>query len=203
MQSIKYAVAFIAITLLGVSLAGCNTLRPPRDCKSAKLDVAPYTIGAQGVRAEPLARGTRVAVRSYKMTAASTRVWPCTQLELKKEVALQREANAKLVIKEIREVYAEDGTLIVKAVDDVSRQLSRTGMYTAVLALPIPQQAPAGKYRVVTKLLMEAEGQKSLPLGQTSTAFTVMSDDTMASESSKPSVLHSGRRPHNPKNSAP
>lgn len=195
------AIKFTSALVLGVSVAACSAHLPPRDCHSAKIDPAPYTASVAPAKTETMPKGARIAVRAYKVSSDSTRVAPCSQIELRKEVTLQRDSEARLTIKEAREFYAEDGTLIVRAVDDVSHQLARSGTYAARLALPIPLQAPPGQYRIVNKLLLETDTQKSTLLASAGVTFSVVAAAPV--QTPRPAASAPVRRPVNLKNPLP
>lgn len=111
---------------------------------------APYTLPA----------GSSPQVSTYKITFRPGFTKPCNTITLHKDVVIQRSDEALLVLNEIREFYAEDGTLIATATQDVSAQVKKSGAYTAVTPLPIPRSAPPGKYKIVSKLLFERRGDR-------------------------------------------
>jgi hypothetical protein len=83
---------------------------------------------------------------------------PCTTLTLHKNVVLMRSNDRDVVITEVREMYADDGTLIIPASQDITEQVMRSGHYLATTELPIPRNAPPGKYKVINKLIYEKRG---------------------------------------------
>lgn len=179
MKQTKIVRAAIAVALTAL-IAGCN-LPPERastDCDAQRVEPIAYQRQATGfLRLGKLPRGARVVVRDYRLSVERSTVVPCSQLRLRKEVALVRSAHRGLVLKEVREFYAEDGTLIVRSVEDVSRQLAATGAYGGSLYLPIPPQAPAGIYRVVNKLLWEGGKGRPVQLSESEAEFRVVRDD--------------------------
>ena len=111
---------------------------------------APYTLPA----------GSAAQVSTYKLTFRPGFTKPCTTITLHKDVVIQRSDEAQVVLNEVREFYAEDGTLIASATQDVSTQVKKSGTYVAVTPLPIPKSAPPGKYKIVSKLLFERRGDR-------------------------------------------
>lgn len=165
------------IATLASLLAACvaPAEKPAADCSAQRAMATPYARQATGfLRLGQLPAGARVVVRDYRLRLDRDTVVPCGQLHLRKEIALVRAAKGKLVLKEVREFYAEDGTLIVRAAEDVSGQLSATGAYGGSLSLPIPARAPAGNYRIVNKLLWEAGKGKPVLLSEAVANFSVV-----------------------------
>lgn len=107
-----------------------------------------------------LPAGSVPQVTTYKLTFRPGFTKPCTTVTLHKEVVIQRSDEAQVVLNEIREFYAEDGTLITSATQDVTTQVSKSGSYTATTPLPIPKIAPPGKYKIVSKLMFERRGER-------------------------------------------
>ncbi len=124
---------------------------------------------------KPLAKRTPAAVHVYNLQLSKTTIEPCNHLMLHKEIFLQRTSKTTLVLEESREFYAADGTLIAKKNEDISSQLRTGGYYVADVPLPIPESAPPGKYRIVSKLLLKTKKNKSATvLAKTSTTFQVL-----------------------------
>lgn len=107
-----------------------------------------------------LPKGIPIKATHYEVEFNVAQIEPCTTLSIIKNLVLQKNTDANLLIKETREFYAEDGTLIASLTEDISAQLPKTGTYTAVTPLPIPRTAPAGKYLIVSKLTLERSGEK-------------------------------------------
>jgi len=105
-----------------------------------------------------LPNGSVPMVTTYKLSFKPRFTKPCTSLDLLKDVVVQRGADSTVALNEIREFYAEDGTLITSSSQDISAQVSRSGIYMAVTPLPIPKAAPPGKYKIVSKLMYERRG---------------------------------------------
>ncbi|OGI44750.1 MAG: hypothetical protein A2150_01595 [Candidatus Muproteobacteria bacterium RBG_16_64_11] len=108
----------------------------------------------------PLPKGVVAQVAVYKMAFDGDKIKPCSDLSIRKEIVLQRIAQPDLVLREIREFYAQDGTLIATNAEDISTQLATSGVYQAATPLPIPRSAPPGKYRIVSRLLVETGTMK-------------------------------------------
>lgn len=193
---------------LATILSACAAPQPTVNC-GARPEGTPYS----AVTTEtPSRKANRTAVQSYRWTAQSQKLRPCGILAIKKELVVTRELSARSAIKEVREFYAEDGTLIVKHVEDVSKQVTHSGEYRGSLALPIPQAAPPGRYRIVSKLILEPPGDKpATTLAQTSTVFQVVAagdsgrgERAVAGRSSAPAGSQStSTRPRLLKNTAP
>lgn len=181
--------------LCGAGCVGPNANVPPAkpgDC-NARTEAQPYT--ALGVR-RPMAKLGRTTVQTYRWTANAARIAPCSVLLVKKEIGLQRERGAQGVLKEVREFYAEDGTLIVRNTEDVTKQLARSGQYAGSVSLPIPASAPAGHYRIVSKLILEM-GERSKLLARAIVNFQVAAREDVAprpmtTRSPPPRVLKNG-----------
>jgi hypothetical protein len=123
----------------------------------------------------PLTRTYPAQAPIYRLTLTSEKVPPCTMLSVRKEVVLARLNDRSLIFKETREFYAEDGTLITTLIEDVSAQLKESGTYRASFPLPIPRTAPAGKYRIVSRLTLERAGERRmLPLAQAEARFQII-----------------------------
>ncbi len=128
---------------------------------------------------KPMPRSAGAVVRLYKMHVDQPRIKPCHNLTIRKEVYLQRAAGANMVFEEVREFYTVHGTLIASKTAILSNQLRTSGYYLGDMPLPIPQNAPPGKYRIVSKLVMKTKNNKSraMLLARTSTNFQVLALD--------------------------
>jgi len=125
---------------------------------------------------KPMPRNTGAVVRLYRMRVDPREIKPCHDLTLRQEIYLQRATGFNMTLEEVREFYASNGTLITSKTEVLSDQLRTTGYYFGETPLPIPQHAPPGKYRVVSKLVMKTKSAKSRPvlLARTSTSFQVL-----------------------------
>ena len=114
------------------------------------------TPGETGIAAKNKPLGRRVYARAthYKMAAATPVAETCGDLVINKQLNLQRRDDPDFVFSEINQYYAADGELIATKVQDITDQLPQSGYYQAADELPIPQAAPPGKYRLVSKLLL-------------------------------------------------
>ena len=128
---------------------------------------------------KPMPRSAGAVVRLYKIRIDQTRIKPCHNLTIRKEVYLQRAAGANMVLEEVREFYTAHGTLIASKTEILSDQLRTSGYYFGDTPLPIPQNAPPGKYRIVSKLVMKAKNKKTraVMLARTSASFQVWALD--------------------------
>ena len=102
-----------------------------------------------------LPAGSVPIVTVYKLSFKPGYTKPCTTLTLHKDVIIQRSAGDDTVLNEIREFYAEDGSLITSSAQDVTAQIKNSGHYNAATPLPIPKTAPPGKYKIVSRLMYE------------------------------------------------
>ena len=125
---------------------------------------------------KPMPRSAGAVVRLYQMSIAQPQIKPCHDLTIRKEVYLQRTTGTNMVIEEIREFYTANGTLIASKTEILSAQLRTSGYYFGDMQLPVPQNAPPGKYRIVSKLVMKSKNNKSRAtlLARTSASFQVL-----------------------------
>lgn len=122
-----------------------------------------------------LAKGMLAQVPVYKMVFDGDKIQPCSDLSIRKEIVVQRGDQLDLIFKEIREFYAQGGTLITTNAEDISDQLTASGTYQAVTPLPIPRSAPPGKYRIVSRLTVETKaGKKPQQLAKVEGLFYVV-----------------------------
>lgn len=113
-----------------------------------------------------------VRVHTYRIIANRYRIRACGSVILRQDVVLAR--RGEMVLREVREYYADDGTLIANKSEDVSDQLHASGRYMRSTTLPVPATAPVGRYRVVTKLLVKKPGDsRFVQLGRAATSFYV------------------------------
>jgi hypothetical protein len=156
----------LSLFLGALLLAGCAGLEE-RACDAHEermRGVKPVTVyravdPAPGQTApRVLPNGSVPMVTTYKLSFKPRFTKPCTSLDLLKDVTVQRSVETAVVLNEIREFYAEDGTLIASNSQDISAQVNRSGVYVATTPLPIPKAAPPGKYKIVSKLMYERRG---------------------------------------------
>jgi len=116
------------------------------------------------IASRALPSGSIAQAPTYKLSFKPGFTKPCTNLTLHKNVVIQRSDETTVILNEIREFYAEDGTLITTSTQDISDQVKKSGTYTATTVLPIPKSAPPGKYKIVCKLLYERRGDRRAPV---------------------------------------
>ncbi len=172
LRQLKTAAHLLRIIVLGTCLSwlsGCAglsdyacTLQESRAQSSDLATHYRYTAPPDGNAQLP--RGTPVKATRYTVAFNVERIEPCTTLSIIKEITLLRGTDNNIVIKETREFYAEDGTLITSLSEDLTSQFGRSGQYTAIVPLPIPRKAPAGHYRIVSRLSLEHKGDKRTQL---------------------------------------
>lgn len=112
------------------------------------------------------------AVRWYTLRLNTPEIRSCEHLYLYKEMYLQRGRLADATFEEIREFYTGGGQRVATKKENVTRQLKETGYYSAAVPLPIPESAPAGPYRVVSRLVLRANGRETV-LATASAEFRV------------------------------
>lgn len=110
--------------------------------------------------ARVLPAGSVAQVPTYTMSFKPGFTKPCTTLSLYKNVVIYRSNDADVALSEIREFYAEDGTLIASNTQDITAQVKTSGTYIATTPLPVPKSAPPGKYKIVSKLLFERRHER-------------------------------------------
>ncbi len=125
---------------------------------------------------KPLPRGANAVVRLYRIHLDPPRVKPCRHLTIRKEIYLQQSARLNRTLEEVREIYTSDGTLIATKTESVGDRLRTSGYYTGETLLPIPENAPLGKYRIVSKLVLKTKKKsQAIVLTKTSASFQVLS----------------------------
>lgn len=107
-------------------------------------------------------KGVYAMVRLYEVEPETAEIQPCRSLLINKRLFLQRKDDPEFVLQEHSEFYAEDGSLIVSNTQDLTQQLLHSGYYIAADELPIPEDAPPGSYRLVTKLLLSKKGRTTV-----------------------------------------
>lgn len=164
---LRNATAVRSIILVALLLlAGCAGLEE-RACEQREIEnrnvkpITTYRLAAPPPgQAQPrnLPAGSVPLVSTYKLSFRPGFTKPCSGTVLYKDVVIQRGPGDDLVLNEIREFYAEDGTLITSNSQDVTAQIKQSGYYAATTPLPIPKKAPPGKYRIVSRLMYERHG---------------------------------------------
>lgn len=121
-------------------------------------------------------RGKTAIVRLYKMRVDPPSIKPCRHLVIHKEIYLQRDVQTHAKLEEVRDFYTDNGKLIASKTESIGDQLRTSGYYTGETPLPIPENAPPGKYRIVSKLVMKTTGKsQAIVLSRTTTSFEVVS----------------------------
>jgi hypothetical protein len=152
-------------------IAGCALFPPDDVCSQHERQTRDNKItteyvlqqpgaGRPNPATRPLPKNLVAQVALYKMTFDTDRAQPCTDLSIRKELVLRRLDKAVLAFKEVREFYSPDGKLIATNTEDLSAQFVKSGSYRAITPLPIPRSAPPGRYRIVSKFLLETKGSK-------------------------------------------
>ncbi len=175
------SVAALALAAGAVILGGCAATAPKEDL------CASYDARVRGLRttATYARTGDAVAdaghgaaplrVSGFRLSSPQSAVRPCAILVLNKELVLHAKSPAKLPITEVREFYAENGTLIAARRDNLRGQFAAAGQYQGEAAIPIPPGAPAGKYRILVRLTSDgAGGRKSVNLATAETSFVIL-----------------------------
>lgn len=125
---------------------------------------------------KPLPRGANAVVRLYRIHLDPPKVKPCRHLTIRKEIYLQQSARLNRTLEEVREIYTSDGALIATKTESVGDRLRTSGYYTGETLLPIPENAPLGKYRIVSKLVLKTKKKsQTIVLAKTSASFQVLS----------------------------
>ena len=173
----------LLLALAALALAGgCATWTPDR-CEqfdrareSTDYDTQYFYFAAETKRAEKSfsRRPTPGAVTAawYTLRLSRTATRPCEHLFLVKDLYLQR-STEKLSFEERREFYTAKGQLIAAKRENLTEQLARSGYYIASVPLPIPRDAPAGTYRVVTHLIATPANGPAQTLATASGEFRV------------------------------
>lgn len=172
----------ILFALVAGSVAGCATPIDTGGC-------APFTqrrSGSPATQYRYLETETRNAARAFRAPARGQapiqwytlrlnlrEVQPCDQLYIYKDLYVARDTTA-LALEEHREFYTSAGRLIAVKKESIGDQLQQRGYYTASVALPIPESAPAGRYRVVSKLVAKHPNGKERVLASANAEFRVV-----------------------------
>ncbi|WP_298134473.1 hypothetical protein [Acidiferrobacter sp.] len=113
----------------------------------------------------------QLRVLHYHLSVHPGRGEPCGSLVLTKNLALQR-GPGPLHIVEVRNFYTH-GRLVADHRGFIGREITTSGIYQARVTLPIPQQAPPGRYDVVSLLYARwGHGSPAL-IARASTTFRI------------------------------
>jgi hypothetical protein len=179
---------FVPVILVGLSLiaSGCATIHEDT-CEQFEANRKDTDYSTQYQFSEsdtetaaknfkPLPRGANAAVRLYRIQLDPPKVKPCRHLTIRKDIYLQQSTRLNRTLEEIREIYTSDGALIATKTESVGDRLRTSGYYTGETMLPIPENAPLGKYRIVSKLVLKMNKKsKVIVLAKTSVSFQVLS----------------------------
>ena len=179
---------FVPLILAGISLlaSGCATIRE-ETCEQFEANrkdtdySTPYQFSEPDSEMaarnfKPLPRGANAVVRLYRIHLDPPKVKPCRHLTIRKEIYLQQSARLNRTLEEVREIYTADGALIATRTESVGDRLRTSGYYTGETSLPIPENAPLGKYRIVSKLVLKTKkNSRAIVLNKTSASFQVLS----------------------------
>jgi len=164
-MSVLYRLTVLAA--MTALLAACATLVPER-CEQFETGRnetntnTRYTIeaAALGDYSRTLGNEDMAIVPRYRLKLDTASAQPCSHINIRKELVLLRRDNPDLVFEESREFFAEDGTRIAVKNEALTAQLGRSGRYAAVVPLPIPRNAPLGKYRIASTLTIRTRDNK-------------------------------------------
>lgn len=124
---------------------------------------------------KPLPKSASAVVRQYKMRVDPSAIKSCNHLTIHRDIYLQRKMDRNLVLEEVREFYTSDSTLIATKTESITDQLRTSGFYSGNALLPIPEKAPPGKYRLVSKLVLKKKNSsRATLLAKTSVNFQVI-----------------------------
>ena len=183
------ALPVVLLSALLLSLTGCASLSDRgcemQEARARTADLSthyrPSTPQAGQNSGGPLPKGVPMKAMHYAVGFNVAQIEPCTTLSIIKKLTLQKSADTDILIKETREFYAEDGTLITSLTEDITTQFPKSGTYAAVTPLPIPRAAPIGKYLIVSKLTLERSGEKRpLLLSTARASFTLLRAEAQA-----------------------
>ncbi|MDO8597287.1 MAG: hypothetical protein Q7R45_11770 [Sulfuricaulis sp.] len=179
---------FVPVILVGLSLlaSGCATIHE-ETCEqfeenrkdtdySTQYQFSESDSETAAKNFKPLPRGANAVVRLYRIHLDPPKVKPCRHLTIRKEIYLQQSARLNRTLEEVREIYTSDGALIATKTESVGDRLRTSGYYTGETLLPIPENAPLGKYRIVSKLVLKTKKKsQAIVLTKTSASFQVLS----------------------------
>lgn len=153
-------------------VAGCATFdrgmcgRFEQDRRSLRYDTlyrySDHDSRMAAINFKPRSNPASVSVRWYTLRPNVSEIRPCEHLYLYKELYLQRGLTDGVLLEETREFYTAGGQQIATKKENVTGQLKENGYYSSAVPLPIPESAPAGGYRVVSKLVMKLGGRETV-----------------------------------------
>ncbi len=169
------------LAVIAIVLSGCASLFPEsceqfEERRKTTNYATEYSFESSKLNddARALGKNELAVVPRYQMTLTSDSIPPCSHVKIKKELVLVRRDNVDVVFEEKREFFAEDGTRIAVKSEVLTKQLDKSGRYAAVVPLPIPTNAPPGKYRLTSTLTLKTKNNaKALVLGHSTAVFQV------------------------------
>lgn len=178
----RQPVAALVLAAGAVILGGCAATAPKENlCANYDARVrglrtmATYARTGDAVPDAGKSTTAPLRVTGFRLSSKESTVRPCGVLVLNKELVLHAKNPAKLPITEVREFYAENGTLITARSDNLRGQFPAAGQYKGEAAIPIPPGAPAGKYRILVRLRSDgAGGGKGVNLATAETSFVIL-----------------------------
>ncbi|HYM46851.1 MAG TPA: hypothetical protein VES91_00130 [Burkholderiaceae bacterium] len=170
----------LTLASLAMLLGGCATLVPTESCEQFEARRKQVNYATEYRRDEkqtvtPMRKGSAAMAMQYRLRLDPERVHSCSHVTIHKELVLSRRDDAGVTLEETREFFAEDGTRIAIKNENVSSQVRQSGRYTAAVLLPIPKNAPAGAYHLVSTLILKMKGTaENQVLAKTTVSFEVV-----------------------------
>jgi len=178
----------LTLLVLALTLGGCATLARESceqfDAARKSTNYATEYNRDTAHALKPLRAGVAMAV-DYRLQLDRARVAPCSHVTIRKELTLLRRDEAGAVLEETREFFAEDGTRIAVKQENLTNQLRHSGRYTAAVPLPIPKNAPAGAYHLVSTLTLKPKTGAAQVLAKTGVSFDVIADSPQRPQSAQ------------------
>lgn len=172
----------LALGLGLLSISGCAGFAShDRECRVAEGPSLPYTVMSRTERTDDLPAGTLISAHRYQLRPQQFQVTPCNDLLIVRELHARTAVPRRFALTEVREFYSSDGKLIARAQENLSKQITRSGLYRGILALPIPRMTPPGIYRMVGKLYVDGPDKTPILLNEASTEFEVLAGAAAAS----------------------
>lgn len=165
----------LALLCAALLLSACaNGERRPYTCRGTQAPSLPYSLMSHTERTDNLPDETVIAAHFYRVRPDRAAVKPCSEVAIVKEIHLRRATNRPLQLRERREFYAADGTLVAQSEEDLGARLLYSGNYRAVQVLPIPAGAPPGRYRMIADLYLEDGDNPPILLNSAQTELRVL-----------------------------
>jgi hypothetical protein len=170
----RLLIVVIATMLSG----GCSTFAPSSDCKQfdEQRKQARYSTEYRfkhGEESKPFGHQEFAVVALYQIKISPQHARHCSHITIDKELALVRRDHADIVLEETREIFSSTGARIATKTEVLSQQLRKSGRYIASIPLPIPRNAPAGKYNVVSRLTVRMGNGKPVMIARADADFEV------------------------------